>query len=89
MGAPLPDRSIGDWLNTAGFEAAGRVASRSPDSLALVAISDVRRALAWVCGRSASPVACAISSEAAHVPLRIARPFQFPDSTGGPNTGWR
>jgi hypothetical protein len=44
-GRPTADRPIGDWLNTLGFEAAGRTAPTRP-GLALVQIDDVRQALA-------------------------------------------
>jgi len=74
VGPPVADRAIGDWLNTDGYEAAGRAARRSA-GIALAAVDDVRQALAWLCGRTANAVACAVAHAAASVPIGSARPF--------------
>jgi PDZ domain-containing secreted protein len=54
----------------AGYGSAGRAARRSA-GIALVAVEDVRQALAWLCGRTAGTVACA----AATAPIGSARPY--------------
>jgi hypothetical protein len=72
-GEPTVDRAIGDWLNTGGFEAAGRAAA-SRSGTALVQIDDVRQALAWLCGRTGLRLTCDVARAAASVPLIVARP---------------
>jgi hypothetical protein len=72
-GRPAVERAIGDWLNTDGYESAGRAARRSA-GLALVSVDDVRQALAWLCGRTANAVACDVAHAAA-VPMGSARPY--------------
>jgi hypothetical protein len=85
-GPPTPERTIGDWLNTTSYEAAGRAAAHHPDHLALVRIDDVRQALAWLCGRTNQPTACRIVHTAAAVALIDARPYtnQSAAPTGAP-----
>ena len=73
-GTPATDRAIGDWLNTDGYESAGRDARRSA-GIALVSVDDVRQALAWLCGRTANAVSCAVAHAAASVPIASARPY--------------
>jgi hypothetical protein len=84
LGQALPRRTIGDWLNTAGYEAAGRAAARHSGDTALVQIDDVRQAVAWLCGRTGGTVPCAVAHAAAVVPLAQARPYVFPPSAGVP-----
>ena len=68
------DRTIGDWLNTAGYEAAGRSAARQP-AMALVPIDDVRQAVAWLCGRTQRAGTCALAHAAGAVAIADARPY--------------
>jgi hypothetical protein len=75
LGHPTADRTIGDWLNTDGYEAAGRQAAGRPGSIALVSVDDIRQALAWLCGRLGRPVTCLVAHAAAAVPLPLARPY--------------
>ena len=74
QGQPTQSRPIGDWLNTSGYEAAGRTATRH--STALVPVDDVRQALAWLCGRTGGAVVCGIVHAADSVSLQVARPYQ-------------
>jgi hypothetical protein len=73
-GWPAADRAIGDWLNTDGYEVAGR-AARGSTGIALVSVDDARQALAWLCGRTAGAVVCAVAHAAAAVPIGWARPY--------------
>jgi len=72
-GQPAASRSIGEWLNTTGFEAAGRAAALQPGP-ALVQVDDVRQAMAWLCGRTGLAATCALAHAAAAIPLAAARP---------------
>jgi hypothetical protein len=76
QGPPTPSRTIGDWLDTAGYEAAGRAAARRPTTTALVPVDDVRQALAWLCGRTGGTVVCGVVHAADSVSLEVARPYQ-------------
>ena len=78
QGRPAADGAIGDWLNTAGYELAGRAASAHAGEIALVPVDDVRQALAWLCGRTQQPETCAVAHAAAAVPLDAARPYGSP-----------
>jgi hypothetical protein len=82
LGHPTRDRSIGDWLNTDGFRAAGRAAAGHRGSVALVRVDDVRQALAWICGRTGAPATCALADAAAATPLLAARPYIATRSAG-------
>ena len=64
--------TIGEWLDTAGYEAAGR---RAPPH-ALVPVDDVRQALAWLCGRTGLAGTCTLAHAAAAVPPSSARPYR-------------
>ncbi len=75
QGDPSPHRTIGDWLNTTGYERAGRDAAAEPRTLKLVEVSDVRQALAWLCGRTQQPDTCTLAHTAGAVSLRTARPY--------------
>jgi hypothetical protein len=75
LGHPTRGRSIGDWLNTNGFRAAGLAAARRPGRVALVRVDDVRQALAWICGRTSAPATCAMADAAAATPLLVGRPY--------------
>ena len=78
-GQPAASRTVGDWLNTTGFEAAGRAAALQP-GIALVQIDDVRQAMAWLCGRTGLAATCTLAHAAAAVPLAAARPASGPPS---------
>jgi predicted S18 family serine protease len=78
LGRPAAERAIGDWLNTAAYERAGRAATLHPGTLAVVEVDDIRQALAWLCGRTERAETCAIAHDAAAVPLRAARPYVAP-----------
>jgi hypothetical protein len=71
----VPDlgRTIGEWLNIDGYEVAGRLAASQPDTLALVAVDDVRQALAWLCGRTQLSATCTVAHDAAAIPYTAAR----------------
>jgi hypothetical protein len=71
-------RTIGDWLNTGGYEDAGRAAAQHPGEAALVVVDDVRQVLAWLCGRTMQAVTCALAHTAAAVPAPAAHPSQRP-----------
>jgi hypothetical protein len=78
QGQRTADRTIGDWLNTTGYEHAGRIAATHPDTLALVAVHDIRQALAWLCGRTQRTATCTLAETVASTPLPIARPYNPP-----------
>ena len=81
QGRRTADRTIGDWLNTAGYEDAGRIAATHPDTLALVPVHDIRQALSWLCGRTQRSATCTVADNAAATPLPIARPYNPPRAT--------
>ena len=76
-GRRTADRTIGDWLATAAYEAAGRAApsDTTPGAPAVVVVDDVRQAVAWLCGRTQLDATCALAHAAAAVPLAAARPL--------------
>jgi len=76
QGDPSPQRTIGDWLNTTGYEHAGRDATAEPGTLKLVEVSDVRQALSWLCGRTQQSDTCTVAHAAAAGTLRAARPYR-------------
>jgi hypothetical protein len=77
VGRPAADRTIGDWLATAAYEASGRAAASGTASSApaVVVIDDVRQAVAWLCGRTQLAATCALAHTAAGVLLAAARPL--------------
>jgi hypothetical protein len=77
LGNPTPERTIGDWVNTTGYEQAGRLAAHNPSHRALVTVDDIRQALAWLCGRTNQPITCTIAHITSSAPLALARPYQF------------
>lgn len=81
QGTPRLDRTIGEWLNTAGYETAGRDATKHPDTLAIVEVSDVRQALAWLCGRTQQATTCNLAHTASATTVAQARPYS---SSGQP-----
>jgi hypothetical protein len=66
---PTGEYTIGEWLNLIGFEQAGRLAASHPETAVVVVVHDVRQALAWLCGRTGSAIACAIAGRSALVPI--------------------
>jgi hypothetical protein len=82
QGRPEAPGAIGDWLNTEGYELAGRAASAQSGVAALVQVDDVRQALAWLCGRTQRPETCAVAQAAAAVPFDAARPYRSPSIPG-------
>jgi len=91
VGSNDPERSIGDWLNAAGYESAGRRAAVVGGRIALVQIDDVRQALAWLCGRTGGRVVCAVAHAASSASVREARPYVREQSsvTGKGSTAMR
>ena len=76
---PVDGHSVGEWLNIAGYEQAGRLAAGDPGTVPVVVVHDVRQALAWLCGRTDGPGVCAVAlrSEGADrgvVPSRALEP---------------
>ena len=62
--------TVGEWLNVGGFEQAGRNAAHSPGTTAVVVVvHDLRQALAWLCGRTNSPIICAAAHRTATIPI--------------------
>jgi hypothetical protein len=53
----------GEGFNQTDYEQAGRLAADHPGTAAVVVVHDVRQALAWLCGRTQSTIACAIASQ--------------------------
>ena len=86
-GQPTPERTIGDWLGTAGYEAAGRAATASTGP-ALVQVDDVRQALAWLCGRTALPTTCTLARSAAARPSPSLAPVSDPSLNRRPGRSW-
>jgi hypothetical protein len=78
QGTPAAHGAIGEWLNTAGYELAGRAASAPSGETALVPVDDVRQALAWLCGRTQRPETCAVAHAGAALPFDAARPYESP-----------
>ena len=90
LGRPDANRTIGDWLNTDGYEAAGRQAAGRSGTIALVGVDDIRQALAWLCGRVGQPLTCSVAHAAEAVPLSVARPYVTADAnaaTSAPRSG--
>jgi hypothetical protein len=70
----MPGRTVGDWLRTDGYERAGQQAARAPGTVELVEVDDIRQALAWLCGRTASPATCELAHRAGSARLGEVRP---------------
>jgi hypothetical protein len=66
---PDPGYSIGEWLNLDGFEQAGRDAAGNAGTVAYVVVHDLRQVLAWLCGRTATELTCALARQSAVIPL--------------------
>ncbi len=77
QGRPAAHGAIGDWLNTVGYELAGRAASAHAGEIALVPVDDVRQALAWLCGRTQQPETCAVAQRGRGRALRRRSPLRI------------
>jgi hypothetical protein len=76
---PLPaGQTIGQWLDTAGYERAGRIAATRRHGTALVPVVDIRQALSWLCGRTGLASTCALAHTTAATPAVDARPLNRP-----------
>lgn len=64
-----PGVTISEWLALDQFQQAGRAAAAHPGTLAVVAVHDVRQALAWLCGRIHGTAICAAARTMATVPI--------------------
>jgi hypothetical protein len=81
-------QTIGHWLDTAGYERAGRIAATRPNGTALVPVVDVRQALAWLCGRTGRATTCDLARATAATPAGVARPLNAPTATANASP-WR
>lgn len=61
--------TVGEWLNVAGYEQAGRDAAGHPGEVAFVVVHDIRQALAWLCGRTNNADLCDIAQRSASLPI--------------------
>ena len=59
--SPADGQTVGEWLNVAGYEQAGRLAAGNPGTVPVVVVHDLRQALAWLCGRTDGPSVCAVA----------------------------
>jgi hypothetical protein len=66
---PAPGYTVGEWLNVAGYEQAGRAASGRPGTVPVVVVHDLRQALAWLCGRTDGESVCAVAHRSASLPI--------------------
>jgi hypothetical protein len=66
---PTDGYTVGEWLNVAGYEQAGRVAAGHPGPAPIVVVHDVRQALAWLCGRTDGASVCALALRSDGVPI--------------------
>lgn len=67
----IPDAgfTVGEWLNVAGYEQAGRDAAGHPGDVAFVVVHDIRQVLAWLCGRTNNADTCNIAQRSANLPV--------------------
>jgi hypothetical protein len=85
LGPAAPNRTIGDWLNTAAYEAAGRAAKAGrAGARGRRRHSPSRRVAVRPHWR---PFTCALSEQAATVPLGVARPSMRSDAPARRNAG--
>jgi hypothetical protein len=66
---PADGYTVGEWLNVAGFEQAGRDAAGHPGTAPVVVVHDLRQALAWLCGRTDEASVCAAADRSAGFPI--------------------
>ena len=67
----IPDAgyTVGDWLNVAGYEQAGRDAASRPGEVDFVVVHDIRQVLAYLCGRTNNADTCNIAQRSANLPI--------------------
>ncbi len=66
---PADGHTVGEWLNVAGYEQAGRDAAGHPRTASVVVVHDLRQALAWLCGRTDGASVCAAAHRSANIPI--------------------
>ncbi len=66
---PADGYTVGEWLNVAGYEQAGRVEAGHPGTIPVVVVHDLRQALAWLCGRTDGASVCAVAHRSEGVPI--------------------
>ncbi len=66
---PTDGYTVGEWLNVAGYEQAGRVAAGHPGTARVVLVHDLRQALAWLCGRTDGASVCALALRSEGMPI--------------------
>ncbi len=66
---PADGYTVAEWLNTQGYEQAGRDAARHPGTAAFVVVHDFRQALAFLCGRTQNTGTCSAAQRAATIPI--------------------
>ena len=66
---PTDGYTVGEWLNVAGYEQAGRVAAGHPGTARVVVVHDLRQALAWLCGRTDGASVCALALRSEGMPI--------------------
>ena len=66
---PADGYTVGEWLNVAGYEQAGRDAADHPGTAPVVVVHDLRQALAWLCGRTDGATACALALRSEGMPI--------------------
>ena len=66
---PADGYTVGEWLNVAGYEQAGRDAAGHPGTVPVVVVHDLRQALAWLCGHTDGASVCAAAHKSASIPI--------------------
>ncbi len=66
---PADGYTVGEWLNVAGYEQAGRAAAGHPGTVPVVVVHDLRQALAWLCGRTDGESVCALALRSEGMPI--------------------
>jgi hypothetical protein len=66
---PADGYTVGEWLNVAGYEQAGRDANGHPGTVPVVVVHDLRQALAWLCGRTDGASVCALALRSEGIPI--------------------
>ncbi len=66
---PADGYTVGEWLNVAGYEQAGRDAAGHPGTAPVVVVHDLRQALAWLCGRTDEASVCALALRSEGLPI--------------------
>jgi hypothetical protein len=66
---PADGYTVGEWLNVAGYEQAGRDAASHAGTAPVVVVHDLRQALAWLCGRTDGASVCALALRSEGMPI--------------------